>query len=82
MLDIIGTSTGMSIYLAVMLVGGWLQVIAGSMNSFYFLVIGRVIGGIGLMMASGAESALLAKWYTGGELATYNGIYLALVRTA
>ncbi|KRX02264.1 Major facilitator superfamily domain, general substrate transporter [Pseudocohnilembus persalinus] len=78
--DVIGIRNGMVFYYFMMAIGMWVATIGGYHNSFTFLLIGKILNNAGIEMGIGAKSSLVAKWFTGGDLALYNSIYLTLVK--
>lgn len=59
-----------------MTAGTLITVIAGALNSFPIMLIGRILNNVGSEVLAGAVNALLTKWFSEGELVKVSSIGL------
>lgn len=81
-LDKIGIRIGLLLFTSILTVGQFVYAIGGTKNVYWVMLAGRVIFGLGGECMSVGQSAIIANWFKGKELALALGLNLTFARLA
>jgi nitrate/nitrite transporter NarK len=79
-LDMIGLRLGILLFTAVLTLGQAIFTIGGYYKSLGIMIAGRVVFGLGGESLSVSQSAIVAKWFKGKELAMAMGLNISISR--
>eukprot|EP00347_Sterkiella_histriomuscorum_P023550 403334216 len=82
LLDYIGIRLGMVIFSGIILIGQFVISIGGFTKSYWTLIGGRIIYGLGGESLSVSQSALASRWFIGNELSLAMAIQISLGNVA
>lgn len=79
-LDYFGINVGLVLYTSVTITGQTLYTIGSYSHSFFLLVLGRIILGVGAESLNVAQSTIITMWFKGREQTFALGFSLSLAR--
>jgi len=80
LIDRVGSRVGGGLFAAICLAGTILTAIGGQVESYWMMFMGRVLFGSGVEALIIAQNKIIAKWFSGKELALAFGLNLSICR--
>jgi MFS family permease len=80
LIDRVGSRVGGGLFAAICLAGTILTAIGGQVESYWMMFLGRVLFGSGVEALIIAQNKIIAKWFSGKELALAFGLNLSICR--
>lgn len=80
MLDQLGIRSGLLLFTVILTLGQFVFYLGGAKESYWLMLLGRVIFGIGGESMNVAQSAIVTVWFKGKELAFALGVNLSISR--
>lgn len=81
-LDVIGIRIGLLLFTTILTIGQFIYGIGGITNTYWLMLVGRVVFGLGGECMSVAQSAIISQWFKGKELGFALGLNLTVARLA
>ncbi len=80
LIDRVGSRVGGGLFAGICLAGTILTALGGQVESFWMMFLGRVLFGSGVEALIIAQNKIIAKWFSGKELALAFGLNLSICR--